>query len=389
LLKQGKHEVFFLTSPNNNEIQGLRKVTYLPHASSTPGIHPDAVEFETGMIRARSAHDMAVKLRGLGMRPDVILGHNGWGEMLHLGDVWPGVPRIGYFEFYYHTHGQDVDFDPEFPMREERRATVRAKNGINLLGLESVTLGQTPTQFQRSTYPAWAQEKIVVVPEGVPLDICRPDTLARFTLAGTSRTWQAATGRRLITYVARNLEPYRGIHSMLRALPLVLKAVPDVDVLLVGSDGVSYGAPAVAGSWKQQFLAEMAPNIDLSRVFFAGHIDYTDYVKLLQVSAAHVYLTYPFVASWSLREALATGCAIIASDTEPVREFVCHEQNGLLVPFHNPTAIGNNIVRMLSDADLSAHLRAGARTFAEARLDNREHIVCLDALVQRVTGLRP
>jgi len=228
-----------------------------------------------------------------------------------------------------------------------------------------------------------------VVPEGAPLDICRPSPLARFGLPGTCRSWQAFTGRRLITYVARNLEPYRGIHSFLRALPMVLKALPDVDVVVVGSDGVSYGAPSETGSWKAHFLAELGPHLDMSRVFFAGHIDYTDYVKLLKVSSAHVYLTYPFVASWSLREALAAGCAIIASDTEPVREFICHEENGLLVPFHDHSAIGGAIIRTLSDTDLSARLRLAARAFAVTNLDTREHVACLDALVERVTGLKP
>lgn len=387
LLARGE-EVFFLTAPNGNEILGLRKITYLPHAASTPAIHADAVEFENAMIRARSAHDMAVKLRGLGMRPDVILGHNGWGEMLHFEDVWPDVPRIGYFEFYYHTHGLDVDFDSEFPMVEERRALVRVKNAVNLLGLEAATLGQTPTHFQRSTYPVWAQEKIVVVPEGAPLDICRPDPAAHFHLPGIGRSWRAGKGRRLLTYVARNLEPYRGIHSMLRALPRVLAAVPDLDVVIVGGDGVSYGAAPAEGSWKDHFLAELGPRLDMERIFFAGHIDFADYAKLLKVSAVHVYLTYPFVASWSLREALATGCAIVASDTEPVREFISHEENGLLVPFHDPAAIGDAVIRLLSDTGLSSGLRQAARRYAEAHLDAAQHIVYLDALVERVTGLK-
>lgn len=218
LLARDGHEVFFLTAPNGNEIPGLRKVNYLPQAASTPGIHPDAVDFESGMIRARSAHDRALQLAGMGMQPDVIIGHNGWGEMLHMRDIWPQTPSIAYFEFFYQSRGLDVDFDPEFPMAQEKRSQVRVKNAINLLGLEAMSIGQTPTHFQRATYPAWAQDKIEVIPEGAALEMFRPDRAASFTLPAARRRWWANSGRRLLTFVARNLEPYRGFHVMLRAL---------------------------------------------------------------------------------------------------------------------------------------------------------------------------
>jgi glycosyltransferase involved in cell wall biosynthesis len=389
LLARGGHEVFFLTAPNSNEIPGLRKVNYLPQGASTPGIHPDAVDFESGMIRARSAHDRALQLAGMGMRPDVIIGHNGWGEMLHMRDIWPQTPSIAYFEFFYQSHGLDVDFDPEFPMAPEKRAQVRVKNAINLLGLEATTIGQTPTYFQRGTYPAWAQDKIEMIPEGAALEMFRPDRAASFALPAARRRWRASSGRRLLTFVARNLEPYRGFHVMLRALPAILAATPDLDVVLVGSDGVSYGAACPSGSWKAHFLAEVGPRLDLRRVFFAGHLEYGEYRRLLQVSAAHVYLTYPFVASWSLREALATGCAIIGSDTEPVREFITHERNGLLVPFHDAAALAEAVTRMLADAALAERLRAAARDFAAAHLDLAQHLAAMDGLVARVTGMQP
>jgi glycosyltransferase involved in cell wall biosynthesis len=389
LLARNGHEVFFLTAPNSNEIPGLRRVNYLPQAASTPGIHPDAVDFESSMIRARSAHDRALQLAGMGMQPDVIIGHNGWGEMLHMRDIWPETPSIAYFEFFYQTRGLDVDFDPEFPMAQDKRSQVRVKNAINLLGLEAATIGQTPTHFQRATYPAWAQDRIEVIPEGAALEVFCPDATASFALPAARRRWRAGAGRRVLTFVARNLEPYRGFHIMLRALPAILAATPDLDVVLVGGDGVSYGAACEAGSWKAHFLAEVGPGLDLRRVFFAGHLDYGQYRRLLQVSAAHVYLTYPFVASWSLREAMATGCAIIASDTDPVREFIAHDENGLLVPFHDTAALAAAVTRMLADAALAARLRGAARAFAMAHLDMARHLAAMDRLVERVTGLRP
>ena len=390
LLRRNRHEVFFITGANANEIPGLRKLSYLPSMGSTPGIQINAVEFESAMIRAQAAYGMAVKLSDLGMRPDVVIGHNGWGEMLHIADVWPDVPRIGYFEFFYHTHGLDVDFDPEFPMATEARARIRVKNAVNLLGLEACTVGQTPTEFQRSTYPAWARDKIRLIPEGAPLDACHPDTKAVFRLPGMRRSWQSSGPRRLVTFVARNLEPYRGVHIMLRALPALLAARPDLDVVMVGGDGVSYGAlPPGGGSWKDVFLAELGGRVDTDRVFFPGQIEYRDYVKLLQVSAAHVYLTYPFVASWSLREAMATGCAIVASDTAPVREFIIHGENGLLVPFLEPGALVGAILAVLGDPKLSNQLRNGALAYAKAKLDSAYHISAMDSLVREITGQEP
>ncbi len=389
LLARRGHEVFFLTAPNANEIPGLRKVNYVPLAASTQGIHPDAVDFETAMIRARSAYETAVRLAGIGMRPDVIIGHNGWGEMLHMKDIWPDTPTIAYFEFFYQTRGLDVDFDPEFPIAQDRRSQVRVKNAINLLGLEAATVGQTPTRFQRSTYPAWAQAKIKVIPEGAALDLFRPDPSASFALPAARRMWTAGSGRRLLTFVARNLEPYRGFHVLMRTLPAILAGNPDLDVVLVGGEGVSYGAACETGSWKTHFLAEVGARLDPDRVFFAGHIDYGEYLRLLQVSSAHVYLTYPFVASWSLREAMAAGCAIIASDTEPVREFITHDLTGLLVPFHDKTALADAVTRMLTDSALAARLRTSARAFAMSHLDMAQHLAAMDGLVERVTGTRP
>jgi len=192
----------------------------------------------------------------------------------------------------------------------------------------------------------------------------------------------------LVTYVARDLEPYRGFHVMMRALPALLRQRPDLKVVLVGADGVSYGARLVNSTYREWLMAEVGPHLDTSRVHFAGRLDYETYIRVLQRSDAHVYLTYPFVASWSLREALACGCAIVASDTLPVQEFVAHGQTGLLTPFHDPAALADSIGSLLEDRGTNARLREGARAYAEANLRMEDHIAGFRALINGMTDGR-
>ena len=313
--------------------------------------------------------------------PDIIIGHHGWGELLDLADVWPGVPMLGYCEFYYRVQGSDVDFDPEFPTPPRMLPVVRAKNAVGLLALNGPGQGQTPTRFQLETYPAWARKRIALLPEGVDLDRCRPDPTTR------ARPFQLgdlciAPGAKLVTYVARDLEPYRGFHSVMRALPSILAEREDTQAVLVGGDGVSYGGRLAEGTWREWLLRELGDRLPPGRVHFPGRLGYDDYLRLLQRSDAHVYLTYPFVASWSLREALACGCAVVGSDTAPVREFIRDGANGLLAPFLDPAALAGRVLDLLEDAALAARLRAGARRYAEARLRLADHIAGYESLIR-------
>ena len=388
-----RHDVTFLCNPNSNQISTIRKVEYKPIRASTKNIFLEAAEFEAATIRAHSVANTAATLAQVGFAPDIIFGHNGWGEILHLKDVWSQAPLIPYFEFYYHDRGLDIDFDPEFPVPEKARATIRLRNAVNLLGLEVADAGQTPTKFQHDTYPAWAQEKIRIIPEGVDLELCQPTPAASFSLASANRTWRkqarrnARSHRKLVTFVARNLEPYRGFHILMRALPRILKEWPDVDAVVVGGDEVSYGAlPAGGGTWRKRLLDEVGHDLPSDRVFFPGKLPYADYLDLLKTSAVHVYLSYPFVASWSLREALACGCALVASDTAPVREFVKHRRNGLLVPFHDALRLSEAVSTLLGDDNLSERLRDGARQYAIRHLSLQQQFNHFDRLVAELVG---
>lgn len=380
LAARGTERVVFLAQPNGNRIEGVRRINYRLIQAPSAAIYADAAEFEAATIRAASVSRACRELARTGFRPDIVVGHNGWGELLNIKDVWPDVPVLGYFEFFYRTDGADVGFDPEFPMVELDRARVRAKNAVNLLGLQVSDAGQTPTVWQREAYPAWAQPDLHTVTEGVDLLHCCPDAKAQFRLP-TDVLIQPG-GSPLVTYVARNLEPYRGFHIFMRALPPLLRERPDLQVAIVGGDGVSYGRPPERfANWRNAMLAELGGALDLSRVHFLGCVPYDKYLALLQVSSVHVYLTYPFVASWSLREALACGCAMVCSDTAPIREFVSDDENGLLVAFHDPRALARTIGELLESPDLAQRLRASARRRAEHELDINLHHARFAAVV--------
>ena len=261
LVAARKHEIVFITQPNANEIPGVRKVPYRRPDPPPGDTHWTVKEFETASRRAEAVARTAASLKGLGFQPDIIIGHHGWGELLHIGDVWPGVPLLGYYEFFYHTDGIDVGFDPEFPANLADFPRIRAKNAVNLLALNLGAHGQTPTAWQLSTYPEWAYEQITLLPEGVNLELCKPQPELRREPLRIGETEIAPTDK-LVTYVARDLEPYRGFHIMMRALPHLLGARKDVRVVMVGGDGVSYGAAPQGTTWRAIMQKEMAGKFD-------------------------------------------------------------------------------------------------------------------------------
>lgn len=389
LTKRG-HEVAFLSEPNPNVMANVRKIAYVSPRASDVRIHEHAREFEIAVRRAEAAAHAAGQIKALGFRPDIIIGHHGWGELLNMQDVFPNVPILGYFEFFYNLLGQDVHFDPEFPLAEKRLPMVRAKNAVNLLALNMTeTFGQTPTAWQLGTYPAWAHPRIHLLPEGVDISTCSPAPPRASRHLTLPDGFKIEPRHKLVTYMARNLEPYRGFHVLMRALPALLATRPDLHVSIVGDDKPGYGALPESGlSWKETLLQEMDGTYDAERVHFLGQVPYETHIALLRRSDAHLYLTYPFVASWSLREAMAVGCAIIGSDTAPVREFITHEETGLLVPFLEPGRVVEGILRLIEEPSFARGLRARARAYAEAHLDREAYLTAYADLVERLTGQR-
>jgi len=381
--------VVFISEPNQNDIPGVRKVPY-PHPElDIKGTHIAARELDNGVRRAEAVYRTAFGLKHLGYTPDIIIGHHGWGEMLNLRDLWPDIPMLGYMEFYYQHDQADVGFDPEFPGNPLDFPRIRAKNAINHLALNLGGRGQTPTRWQLSTYPEWAQRNIELIWEGVDLRLCSPDPAVRKTPL-TIGDMTINPNDKLVTYVSRDLEPYRGFHIMMRALPALMRARKDLKVVMIGGDGVSYGtAPHQGGNWRDVMLAEVGRNIDPARVVFPGRVAYATYLAALRRSDAHVYLTYPFVASWSMREAMAIGCAVIGGDTQPVREFITHGENGLLTPFLEPPTLVRAVLGLLEDRALNRSLRENARRYAERRLAMDDYLASYCQLISRLTGENP
>ena len=302
--------------------------------------------------------------------PDVIFGHSGWGETLFLKEVWPEAKLLIYAEFYYKGRGADVGFDPEFSKPSFDQVMI-AQGRAGHLGqaLLHADAGLSPTEFQASTYPPPLRQMIEVIHDGVNTNVMKPDPAARFTLPDGR---QLAPGEEVLTFVNRNLEPYRGYHIFMRALPDILKARPKAQVVIVGGDEVSYGsAPKGAKGWKELILSEVRDRLDLTRVHFMGKVPYDQFTALMQVSRAHAYLTYPFVLSWSMIEAMSAGAHVIGSRVAPVEEVIKDGVNGTLVDFHDVAGWTRTLTKALAEPHLYEARRKAARQTALDRYDQR------------------
>ncbi len=335
--------------------------------------HPFARRFDVECWRAEQVLYNLTGLSASGFYPDIIVAHPGWGEMLPLRTVFPKARIIAYCEFFYANEGQDVGFDPEFPTTGlDGHIALHLKNAASLFALNDCDDAISPTPWQRSTFPKAWQPKIHVIHEGIDTDVVTPmpDISIRLPY-GRMLTAEDE----VITFVSRNLEPLRGYHVFMRALPRILDERPDAHVVIVGADGTSYGAAAPTGqTWEQIFLEEVGSELDLSRVHFAGSLSYQNYLKVLQISTAHVYLTYPFVLSWSLLEAMSAGCLVIGSDTAPVRD-VINGENGLLVPFFDIERLSEQVIEALRHRKRYAAMRQRARETIRERFDLKR--ICL------------
>jgi glycosyltransferase involved in cell wall biosynthesis len=372
--------------------QGVQVHTYWPRGRSTQGIHPWVADIETKTLRGEACWRKARELAAAGFAPDVIYAHPGWGESLFLKQVWPAARLIVFGEFFYEPDGADMGFDPEFAADdpEAQRCRLQMKNLNHLAHLPQADAIVSPTRWQASRFPMPWRERIQVIHDGIDTDALRPDPAVRMQLANGLLLTR---DDEVITFVARHLEPYRGFHTFMRALPALLRERARAQVVIVGEDGVSYGAlPAGHRHWRERMLAEVGPQIDADaarRLHFVGRLAREAFTRVLQLSRVHIYLTYPFVLSWSLLEAMSVGAAIVASDTAPVREVIQHEREGLLVDFFDPPALVRAVARLLDDAGLRERLGVAARQTVVERYDLKQRCLPVHSqLVESVAAWR-
>ena len=383
------HEVMAFTMQANipHDWSNITVIKYSALQNSTVGIHPWLEDFETKVIRAESVYKRALALKHDGFSPDLIIGHPGWGECLLVKRVWPNTKLGLYCEYYYQAEGADYGFDPEFLAKDESDiGRLVLKNLTNDSIMKEADGAISPTKWQASTYREFFRNKLNVIHDGINTEEIKTKKSIQINIAKETVLTKHSE---VVTFVSRNLEPTRGFHVFMRAIPELLLRRPKVNIIIIGDIKKGYGPLPIDGiSWRDQLITEIRPRIcdaDWARVHFLGHVSYDDYLAFLQISSIHVYLTYPFVLSWSLLEAMSAGCSIVASDTKPVHEFIIHDDTGRLVNFFDNVQLTQSICELLDSPQERQRLSYSARAFIQAKYDLNN--VCLPRQLDWVNEL--
>jgi glycosyltransferase involved in cell wall biosynthesis len=361
-----QNQIVFATNRREGEIQGVTKVLYEKSRTARAETHHYVRPLENAVLEGQAVYRLAQQLKDKGFYPDIIYGHSGWGPTLFMKDVFPKASLLCYFEWFYKAHGSDADFDPSDPIDADDEARIRIKNAPILIDLYSCDRGLSPTQWQRSQFPLEFQSKITAHHDGIDIEYFQPQPGAKLVLPRINLDLSQVS--EIITYVARGMEPYRGFPQFIETIALLQQKRPQCHVVIVGNNRVAYGKTLPDGKTYKEEMLEKFP-LDLDRVHFTDLLPYGEYLQVLQASSAHIYLTRPFVLSWSMLEALSTGCLIVASDTAPVTEIIEDGVNGLLVDFFSPQQICDRVIEALDNPDKMAIIRQNARQTILDRYD--------------------
>lgn len=374
--REKANRVCFITANPRPEwtIPGVRKLIF----KETPppkGLPPSMVQSFIARDRGQAVARVLSGLGKKGFIPDLIMGASGWGATLHVKDVFPKVPFLGYFEWYYDADMPNAAFGKKTPPGLKQRMEHRQRSMAILSDLEACDHGICPTQWQKAQFPRTFHGKLSVIHDGINPAIFKPAEEKKLALPDLDLT----RAGEIVTYTARGFEPYRGFPQFIEAIPQILARRPDAHVVIVGEDRVCYGAKLPEGQTYQKKMLETV-DLDPERVHFLPPLPYGQYRQVLQASSVHVYLTVPFVLSWSLLEAMACGCLVVASDTEPVREVIRDGVNGILVDFFDTGKLAEKVAACLDYPSFMETLRQRARqTVLEG--------YSLDKMVPAQTGL--
>jgi glycosyltransferase involved in cell wall biosynthesis len=360
------HEISFLTTAVDGQMPGIRKVIYTPKREPAPQTHHYIRPFEGAILHGQAAYEAMLAEKQKGYIPDLIFGHAGWGPTLFLKDLFPRTPMALNFEWYYHAHGTDCDFDPSEPVTADDEARIRIKNATLLSDLASADAGLCPTRFQYEQYPAHLRSRLMISHEGIDTSFFKPDHETKIVFP--DKNLDLSDCKEIVTYATRGMEPYRGFPQFIEAAHLLLQKRPNAHIVIAGDDRVAYGKAAPEGSSYKKMALEKFP-LDEERVHFVGSLPYGDYVKLLQATTAHVYLTRPFVLSWSMLEAMSCEALVVGSDTAPVQEVITNGINGLLVDFFKPDQLAQTLDNVLERPAAFDQIRKKARETVLAKYD--------------------
>ncbi len=383
-------EVIALTdSTNKQSLAAVKTGRYVAPKPPPEGLTRAASTLVNRFQRAEAVAAGLIELRRRGITPDVVVGHPGWGELMLVKEIFPKTAMISHAEFYYTAEGGDVGFDPEFPdVTDGLRIMLKSKNIPMVTAIIDSDVAVAPTAWQASRFPAELAGKITTIHEGIRSDALCPNPQATFSRGTGDRVFRP--GDEVITFVNRNLEPIRGVHIFLRALPAILAARPNAHAVIVGGESVSYGAAAPKGeTWKARFLSEVQDRLPMERVHFVGNIPYAEFIALMQVSRLHIYATYPFVLSWSMLEAMSAGALVLGSATPPVTEMIEHGKNGLLFDFFDVKGLATSAIDALAHHERYIPIRDAARQTIVERYDLATR--CLPAwlaLIDRCAGAK-
>lgn len=381
LIREYGYQCSFVTQRPAAVVEGIRVIPYKPVGGATKQNHYCTRTFENAVAHTHGVYEACKQYPDL--KPDLIVGHSGFGSTLFLRELF-GCPVLNYFEYYYHAHGSDLDFRREFTPQPLDFLRSYCRNAMILLDLQNCQAGYCPTAWQRSRFPQEYVPKLDVIFDGVDTDTWHRQTPDGSRSVGNVRL---APDTRLITYVSRGFETMRGFDVFMKVAKRIYEAMPNVVFAVVGSDRVAYGGDLryiKEKSFREHVLKQ--DQYDLSKFVFTGRLSPPELARLLSAGDLHIYLTVPFVLSWSLFDALACGCTVLASDTAPVRELIEHEKTGLLADFYDVDRLAELALRVLRDPPAHRHLGEAGTALIEERYTLKKCLPRMLALYQRVLG---